>query len=58
VQQLTHDQAQVVAMRFLEGHSVFEVASVLGKSEGAVKALQYRAVIALRGLMSAQSIEQ
>lgn len=53
VQQLTHDQAQVVAMRFLEGHSVFEVASVLGKSEGAVKALQYRAVIALRGLMLA-----
>ena len=58
VQQLTHDQAQVVAMRFLEGHSVFEVASALGKSEGAVKALQYRAVIALRGLMSVQSIEQ
>ncbi|HUW13502.1 MAG TPA: sigma-70 family RNA polymerase sigma factor [Anaerolineae bacterium] len=54
MQQLTQDQALVVSMRFLEEYSIAEVAGVLGKSEGAIKALQYRAVLALRDIMVEQ----
>lgn len=51
ISRLTEDQAQVIALRFLEEKSIAEVAHIIGKSEGAVKALQYRAVAALRRLM-------
>jgi len=54
MQQLTRDQALVVSMRFLEEFSIAEVAGALGKSEGAIKALQYRAVLALRDIMCEQ----
>ena len=54
MQQLTHNQALVVSMRFLEEYSIAEVAGALGKSEGAIKALQYRAVLALREIMVEQ----
>lgn len=53
LQKLTEDQAQVVVLRFLEGLSISEVSSAMNRSEGAVKALQYRAVVALRHLLSA-----
>ncbi len=46
--QLTEDQQQVILLRCLERLSNKEVASVLGKSVGAVKALQHRAMAALR----------
>jgi RNA polymerase sigma-70 factor (ECF subfamily) len=49
--QLTAEQAQVVTLRFLEERSVAEVADLMDKSEGAIKALQYRAVLALRRVM-------
>ena len=52
---LTEEQAQVVSLRFLEERSIAEVAQIIGKSEGAVKALQYRAVIALRRMMEGES---
>ncbi len=51
---LTEEQAQVVTLRFLEEKSIVEVARILGKSEGAVKALQYRAVAALRRIMEGE----
>jgi RNA polymerase sigma-70 factor (ECF subfamily) len=46
--QLTEDQAQVITLRFLEDRSIAEVATIMNKNEGAIKALQYRAVLALR----------
>jgi RNA polymerase sigma-70 factor (ECF subfamily) len=49
--QLTEEQAQVITLRFLEDLSIAEVAAIMGKNEGAIKALQYRAVIALRRIM-------
>jgi RNA polymerase sigma-70 factor (ECF subfamily) len=58
IQELTHDQALVVSMRFLQECSIAEVATAIGKSEGAVKALQYRAVAALRDLLSDQPVAQ
>jgi RNA polymerase sigma-70 factor (ECF subfamily) len=52
IARLTDEQAEVVVLRFLEGLSIAEAAQVMDKSEGAVKALQYRAVLALRRLVS------
>lgn len=52
ISHLTEDQANVIVMRFIEGYSIAEVAKALGKTEGAVKALQFRAVERLRRLMA------
>lgn len=48
---LTEEQSQVISLRFLEDLSIAEVADIMEKTEGAVKALQYRAVLALRRVM-------
>jgi RNA polymerase sigma-70 factor (ECF subfamily) len=48
---LTPDQQQVLALRFGEGTTARETAEVLGKSVGAVEALQHRALSALRRIM-------
>jgi RNA polymerase sigma-70 factor (ECF subfamily) len=48
---LTDEQAEVITLRFLEGLSIAEVATIMNKNEGAIKALQYRAVMALRRVM-------
>jgi RNA polymerase sigma-70 factor (ECF subfamily) len=47
VKGLKPEQAECVVLRFLQGLSLAETAKVLGKSEGAVKQLQLRAVRAL-----------
>lgn len=51
IRRLTEEQAEVVSLRFLEGYSISEVAAMMNRSEGAIKALQYRAVATLRTLM-------
>jgi len=53
VKQLGSEQQECIALRFLQGLSVAETAAVMGKNEGAVKALQYRAVRALGRLLPA-----
>ncbi len=45
---LTEEQRHVVLLKFMENLSNAEVASVLGKTEGAIKSLQHRALAALR----------
>ncbi|RMD57884.1 sigma-70 family RNA polymerase sigma factor, partial [Candidatus Parcubacteria bacterium] len=45
---LTEEQRQVIVLKFIEGLSNAEVAQILGKSEGAINALQYRGLRALR----------
>jgi len=45
---LTEAQREVISLRFSSELSVAEVARVLGKSPGAVKALQHNAIVALR----------
>ncbi len=47
LEQLTEEQRLVVVLRFLGGKSLEEVARQLGKTEGAVKSLQHRALAAL-----------
>jgi RNA polymerase sigma-70 factor (ECF subfamily) len=51
IRRLTDDQAQVISLRFLEGYSFGEIADMMDKTEGAVKALQHRAVATLRQIM-------
>jgi RNA polymerase sigma-70 factor (ECF subfamily) len=41
---LTIAQHEVVLLRFLQGYSIAEVAVLVGRSEGAVKVLQHRAL--------------
>lgn len=48
---LTADQAQVILLRFGDGMSHQEVAAILGKSEGAIKLLQHRALQGLRQIL-------
>ncbi len=48
---LTEEQAEVITLRFLEGYNISEVAEMLDKTEGSIKALQYRAVTTLRQLL-------
>lgn len=48
LRRLTPEQQQVIVLRFLEGWSHAEIAVLLRKSVGAVKALQHRALAALR----------
>ena len=50
---LTRAQQEVISLRFAGELSVAEVARVMGKSEGAVKALQHSAIVALRKVLSA-----
>jgi len=51
VEQLPADQRRVIGMRFAEEKSIREIATELGRSEGAVKQLQYRALQNLRARM-------
>lgn len=55
---LTEDQQQVVILRFYQGMSNAEVSKVMGKPEGAVKALQTRALRSLRRVLTAVDGEQ
>jgi RNA polymerase sigma-70 factor (ECF subfamily) len=51
VKQLNPEQQECIVLRFLQGFSVAETAQTMGKNEGAIKALQYRAVRALNRLL-------
>jgi RNA polymerase sigma-70 factor, ECF subfamily len=48
VRDLPADQRRVIEMRFAEGRTIAEIARMLGRSEGAVKQLQFRALGGLR----------
>jgi RNA polymerase sigma-70 factor (ECF subfamily) len=52
VDELPADQRRVIAMRFAEQKSIREIARALGRSEGAIKQLQFRALGNLRARMS------
>ncbi|MGH9730226.1 MAG: RNA polymerase sigma factor, partial [Candidatus Acidiferrales bacterium] len=48
VKELPMDQRLVIEMRFAEEKNIKEIAAVIGKTEGAVKQLQFRAIRNLR----------
>jgi RNA polymerase sigma-70 factor (TIGR02952 family) len=51
VRQLGSEQQECIVLRFLHGLSVSETAQIMGKKDGAIKALQHRAVRRLAGLL-------
>lgn len=51
VKQLNPAQQECLVLRFLQGLSVAETARVMGKNEGAIKTLQYRAIRTLAHLL-------
>jgi RNA polymerase sigma-70 factor, ECF subfamily len=51
VAKLGEDQQECITLRFLQGLSVSETAHIMGRNEGAVKALQHRAVRRLAQLL-------
>jgi RNA polymerase sigma-70 factor (ECF subfamily) len=51
VRQLGSEQQECIVLRFLHGLSVSETAEIMGKKDGAIKALQHRAVRRLAGLL-------
>lgn len=55
---LTGEQYQVILLKFIEGYSTKEIAPIMGKSEGAVKALQFRALQALRAFFDEDNLHE
>jgi RNA polymerase sigma-70 factor (ECF subfamily) len=55
--QLTDDQQDVIILRFIGEMSLAEVAEILGKSVGAIKALQHRALASMSRLLQNQETE-
>lgn len=51
---LTADQQLVLVSRFMEGRTLAETAVMLGKSENAIKALEFRALRSVRKVLAAQ----
>ena len=51
VGELSDDRRQVVVLRFVDGLSAREIGAVLGRSEGAVRVLQHRALRDLAALL-------
>jgi len=51
--QLPQAQQEVISLRFIAELQIAEVAKILKKSEGTIKALQFNATASLRKLMGA-----
>jgi len=55
--ELTDAQREVISLRFTSDLSVAEVANIMGRSQGAVKALQHSAILALRKALVVETYE-
>jgi RNA polymerase sigma-70 factor, ECF subfamily len=55
VRDLPDDQRRVIEMRFAEEKGIREIAEAMGRTEGAVKQLQFRAIQNLRERMGARN---
>jgi len=55
-QKLTQAQQEVLSLRFTSELSITECAKTMGKSEGAIKALQHSAVLALRKALAGNEL--
>jgi RNA polymerase sigma-70 factor (ECF subfamily) len=48
LEELTDEQREAIALRFFAGLSAREAAEAMGRQEGTVRGLQFRAIAALR----------
>jgi RNA polymerase sigma-70 factor (ECF subfamily) len=53
---LTPEQRQVIVLKFIEGFDNRSVGKIMGRSEGAIKSLQHRALGALRRILHPDSV--
>jgi RNA polymerase sigma-70 factor (ECF subfamily) len=51
---LTDDQRQVIVLKFIQGFDNRSVGRIMGRSEGAIKSLQHRALASLRRVLSGE----
>src|SRR5712691_6654486 len=58
IDDLSNEQQQVLTLKFVFGFSNAEAATILDKSEGAVKSLQHRALITLHKKLEKQRSEE
>ena len=56
IEQLNPVQRQCITLRYLRELSISETAQVMGKTETAIKSVQYKALRALRGLLQATAV--
>jgi len=55
IQQLPKDQQHVILLRFVEGFRNPEIASIIGKSEGAIRVILHRGLVALRYILEEEN---
>ena len=55
IERLSPEQRQVLTLKFLYGFANAEVAAILGKTEGAIKSLQHRALASLQKQLPSRS---
>jgi RNA polymerase sigma-70 factor, ECF subfamily len=55
--ELTEEQRDVIALRFFAGLSAREAAEVMGKQEGTVRGVQFRAIAALRRRLGLATVD-
>jgi RNA polymerase sigma-70 factor (ECF subfamily) len=58
IETLSQEQQQVLTLKFVFNFSNAEAATVLGKTEGAVKSLQHRALVSLQKQVAERGSEQ
>ncbi|MHB8618527.1 MAG: sigma-70 family RNA polymerase sigma factor [Chloroflexota bacterium] len=51
IRRLTDEQQQVIVLKFIDGMDNTEISATMGKKEGAIRALQYRALLALQRIL-------
>jgi RNA polymerase sigma-70 factor (ECF subfamily) len=56
VDRLPEDQRRVIVMRFADEKSIRDIAGALGRSEGAIKQLQFRGLETLRARLAGKVI--
>jgi RNA polymerase sigma-70 factor, ECF subfamily len=52
--QLTPEQRQVICLKFIEGYDNTEIALMMNRKESAIRALQYRALRSLQGILTTE----
>jgi RNA polymerase sigma-70 factor (ECF subfamily) len=57
LKELTDDQREVIELRFFAGLSVLEAAMAMGRQEGTIRGLQFRAIASLRRTLGVLAIE-
>lgn len=51
IRSLTDEQQQVILLKFVDGMDNTEISATMGKQEGAIRALQYRALLSLQRIL-------